>query len=526
VPVISLVSAKGSPGATTAAAALAAAATLTGDTLLVELDPSGGDVQILTGVEGEPGTVLAAAELRRTVSASAVEAHVTAAPPEVPALLAPTAELMASSVIASVIDRWRPALREFGGTVVVDAGRWDAAQPTARRATVGDLVAVVCRPSVASVEHARHAIDRLRAAARRPVVALVVGTKPYAPAEVAAQMEVPLGGALAWDPRGVGTLWSRGVSKSWGRTWLASSAAQSLESLLALIPDSIAEAPVARAGTGRRPLVAPPTVATPPQPAARGAQVEDGQPTAAPGSEPAPVTDALPVTDPAPAPATEAVPVTAPAPVTDAEATATDAEAPEQPRQEQDEAAPAERDEAAGQGGEPPGRTGADGPPAPSAGDASFGAGYVPAPAPRFPPPPPPAPTTVEEPRPGAAERAPVPPPPVPAHRAEDQTASVALADAEEDDTEPIEEQEQEREPATNFERFALGRARQRARNAEVTGRDRRAAQEARAARLAARVGPYAGDLGHEDDDEHDDDIAGDQRRLRLNYGVARRDRS
>jgi hypothetical protein len=132
----------------------------------------------------------------------------------------------------------------------------------------------------------------------------------------------------------------------------------------------------------------------------------------------------------------------------------------------------------------------------------------------------------VEEPRPGAAERAPVPPPPVPTHRAEDQTASVALADAEEDDTEPIEQQEQEREPATNFERFALGRARQRARNAEVTGRDRRAAQEARAARLAARVGPYAGDLGHEDDDEHDDDIAGDQRRLRLNYGVARRDRS
>jgi Flp pilus assembly CpaE family ATPase len=181
VPVIALVSAKGSPGVTTAAAALTAAASLVGDALLVELDPSGGDVQILTGLEEEPGVVLAAAELRRNVSARAVEDHVSIAPPEVPALLAPTAELMASSVIASVIDRWRPALRAYGGTVVVDAGRWDAAQATARRVTVGDLVVVVCRPSVASVEHARHIVDRLRAAARRPVVALVVGTRPYAP---------------------------------------------------------------------------------------------------------------------------------------------------------------------------------------------------------------------------------------------------------------------------------------------------------------------------------------------------------
>ncbi len=259
MPVLALVSAKGSPGVTTAAAALTAAASLTGDSLLVELDPSGGDVQILTGVEDEPGVTLAATELRRQVSGGRRRRRTSrSTPPGVPALLAPTAELMAASVIASVIERWRPALREYGGTVVVDAGRWDGAQATARRVAVGDLVAVVCRPSVASVEHARHIVDRLRTTARRPVVALVIGTRPYAPSEVAAELEVPLGGAIAWDPRGVGTLWSKGVSKSWGRTWLASSAAQSLESLLDLVPDAIAQAPVSRtAGTGRRPLVAP-----------------------------------------------------------------------------------------------------------------------------------------------------------------------------------------------------------------------------------------------------------------------------
>jgi hypothetical protein len=245
VPVITLVSAKGSPGVTTAAASLTAAATIEGSALLVELDPSGGDVQIFTGSNDEPGVVRTAGELRRDVSSAAIGRHTSVAPADVPVLLAPTAGLMAASVIGSVLDRWDPALAQHGGTVFVDAGRWDAGQPTARRVALGDLVAVVCRPSVASVEHTRHMVDRLREVARRPVVALVVGTKPYAPAEVAAQLELPLGGAIAWDPRGTAALWAKGVTRSWGRTWLASSAAHSLEMLV----DHVGRAP-ARATVG------------------------------------------------------------------------------------------------------------------------------------------------------------------------------------------------------------------------------------------------------------------------------------
>ncbi|HKH05366.1 MAG TPA: hypothetical protein VKA65_09405 [Acidimicrobiales bacterium] len=264
MPVITLVSAKGSPGVTTAAAALAAAATLRGETVLVELDPAGGDVQAYTGVVDDPGVVRAAGALRREVSGTAIGTNLTEAPPSVPALLAPTAGLMAASVIGSVVDRWRPALHELGGTVVVDAGRWEASQPTARRVSVGDVLALVCRPSVASVEHARHVVNRLREVARQPIVALVVGLKPYAPAEVAAQLEIPLGGAIAWDPRATATMWSKGVVRSWGRTFLASSAAESLTSLLSLArPTTAGEPPVARRPVAPAPSVGPPVPATP-----------------------------------------------------------------------------------------------------------------------------------------------------------------------------------------------------------------------------------------------------------------------
>ena len=72
MPVVVLVSAKGSPGVTTAAAAIAAAATVDSPALLVELDPAGGDVRILTGAVDDSGVVGAAGELRRDVSSQSI----------------------------------------------------------------------------------------------------------------------------------------------------------------------------------------------------------------------------------------------------------------------------------------------------------------------------------------------------------------------------------------------------------------------------------------------------------------------
>ena len=65
MPAYVLVAAKGSPGVTTAAAALAAVATTGGRSLLAELDPSGGSISVLTGQPAVLGLMDAATQLRR-----------------------------------------------------------------------------------------------------------------------------------------------------------------------------------------------------------------------------------------------------------------------------------------------------------------------------------------------------------------------------------------------------------------------------------------------------------------------------
>jgi Flp pilus assembly CpaE family ATPase len=232
-----LVAAKGSPGVTTTAAALAAAGTTEGRTLLVELDPSGGSVQVLTDTPSTPGIVEMAGLLRRGGSNTAVDSSVTFLPEGVPTLLAPTSTLVAASVIESASARWMPALDGAALDVVVDAGRWDPTQPSARRVHGADLVVTVCRPTLAGVEHTRHLVDKLRDLTHRPVVAVVVGAQPYDPVEVAAHLDLPLGGSLSWDPRGAARLWDEGVSRGWLKSPLARSAYDALAGLAELADD-------------------------------------------------------------------------------------------------------------------------------------------------------------------------------------------------------------------------------------------------------------------------------------------------
>lgn len=257
MPAIVLVSAKGSPGVTTAAVAMSAVGAPSGPALLAELDPSGGSVQVLASGPAAWGLVDAAGRLRRESGPDPVRDHVTVLPPGVPALLAPTAGNIAESVIGSAGDRWLTSLRAAATDVVVDAGRWEPSQRTARRIAGADLVGIVCRPTVGGIEAARLALERLRVAARAPVVVVVIGRKPYRPEEIADHLEVPLGGTLAWDPRGVAALWVGGAGGRWRRTALARSAATTAAHLadLAHRVQAQASAPVAQA--------APPPTAAP-----------------------------------------------------------------------------------------------------------------------------------------------------------------------------------------------------------------------------------------------------------------------
>ncbi|MFP3901537.1 MAG: hypothetical protein ACLFXM_11835 [Acidimicrobiia bacterium] len=258
-----LVSFKGSPGVTTAAAALAGAHSSPGrGALLAELDPAGGAIQVLASGPAAWGLVDTAGRLRRETTAAAVDEHTTELPRGIRSLLAPTAAATAHSVIASAGDRWLPGLRSAWPDVVVDAGRWEPGQRTATRIVGADLVAVACRPTVAGVETVRLGLDHLRRVARCPVAAVVVGHRPYTPGEVAAHLDVPVAGAIAWDPRAVAHLWGGGVTRRWLRSRLARSAAATLRGVEELAgPTGARREPASRSTGAARPTTGemPPT---------------------------------------------------------------------------------------------------------------------------------------------------------------------------------------------------------------------------------------------------------------------------
>lgn len=226
--VVAVVSAKGSPGVTSAALALTAVAD---SGLLVELDPSGGSVECWTGAVGEPGLIRVASGLRRSVDPEQLLGHAVEVPPGGWSVLAPTAGGLAESTISNLGARLVSALAGWDRTVVVDAGRWSPSQATAERIRGCEAVAVVCAPTVEGTEAARWLVDPLEAVATGPVVLLPVGDRPYGPEEVAAAVGVPVAGPLAWDPRGLRVLVSSGAGRGWARTALARSARAALVAL-------------------------------------------------------------------------------------------------------------------------------------------------------------------------------------------------------------------------------------------------------------------------------------------------------
>lgn len=230
---IGLISAKGSPGVTTAA--LAFAAVLGIDGLLIELDPSGGSLECWTGTTDEPGLVRTASALRRTISSESLVYGTAQTPDGVSSILAPTSGLLAESAVAAIGERLSIATADLDRTVVLDAGRWARSQTTARRLSGCHAILVVCHPTLAGIEAARSITDALNAAVGCPVALLLNGEKPYKDREVAEATGLPVAGTLPWDSRAVNDLMLDGPSRGWLRTGLARSARTALATITTAI---------------------------------------------------------------------------------------------------------------------------------------------------------------------------------------------------------------------------------------------------------------------------------------------------
>lgn len=216
-------SAKASPGVTTATVLLAAARDAGERPLLVEADPDGGVLAARYGLAPEPGLVSAVAAARRGIEPEEIGGHAQEIPGGVPVLVGPAAAEQAQAALAAAGHLVR-ALRDLEAPVLVDGGRLRAGSPALGLAGVAELVVLVARPHLDEVHPLLHLVQGLRDECRA-IELLLVGQRPYPPAEVAAAVGVPLLGVLADDgPAAAALRCGRGSPRTLQRSALVRSA--------------------------------------------------------------------------------------------------------------------------------------------------------------------------------------------------------------------------------------------------------------------------------------------------------------
>ena len=245
---VAVVGAKGAPGATTSAVALALGWPRA--VLLVDADPAGGDLAAgwLGGRVGlDRGLLSFAAATRHTDTPGVAElaAHVVGVP-EAPRVLVLSGLAHAGQagglqarvwarLLAAATAPWPPAKPSAGHRegaagvrvdVLADCGRIGPVTPWPLLASAG-LVLLATRPTLRGVHHARHALAALTAAIRDVgrVRLLVCGPGPYEPAEVGRAVGLEVAVTLPADATAAQVL-SDGASpgRGWPRTLLTRAA--------------------------------------------------------------------------------------------------------------------------------------------------------------------------------------------------------------------------------------------------------------------------------------------------------------
>jgi hypothetical protein len=220
VAIVSLLSAKGSPGVTTLAVGLSLAWPVARPgrrSICVDADPVGGDTAagVLRGAAPADAGMLALATARGVAPLSAVDAAaVRLAPddsarviPGVPDAARSSALGLAWDVLVAASDQQGtpdPA-DPVGPDLVVDAGRVDPDGPVAPWLADSDFVALVVRPTLPAVAAAHRfaaAWSAIGAASAAVPLGLVVVDAPsdYPPGEVAAVVGADLLGVVPFDP--------------------------------------------------------------------------------------------------------------------------------------------------------------------------------------------------------------------------------------------------------------------------------------------------------------------------------------
>jgi hypothetical protein len=218
------------------------------DVLLVEADPSGGDLAAWLDLPEQPG-VATAVTMAPTGSWPVIEAQVQRHGP-LPVLVMPILAAEAAIAAREAAARLVPTLSALAGlTAIADCGRCvpSVLSPVV---TVAAIVTVTIRqPSMSPRAAAAH-LDRVRelvtalGARALPTVAVLIGEEPYKASEIADFLNGPDGGVpvlvLADDPVGAAMVAGREkIGRGFQRSHLARSATAAASELAVRLASSL-----------------------------------------------------------------------------------------------------------------------------------------------------------------------------------------------------------------------------------------------------------------------------------------------
>lgn len=230
-------SAKASPGVTTALSALAAGWPSNRDVLIVEADPDGGVLAARCGLAAEPGLSTFAVTGRRRPQAQELARHVQPmSAAGVRALVAPPAAEQARRALDLAAGSLADLLPRLSNTdVFIDAGRLRPGSEDSPLVEGADAVVVVTRPRLDELQQVPARLRALRPIVPR-VGLLLVGERPYPPAEVAAALDVEVIAVLAADAHAADALVGQDSRALLRRSALMRSVRTAVDALQAWLP--------------------------------------------------------------------------------------------------------------------------------------------------------------------------------------------------------------------------------------------------------------------------------------------------
>lgn len=159
-----------SGASTTTALALGATWPTDAAVVVVEADPSGGDVAAVFGLEREPDLMSLSAAARARHDVEVLSAHAQALPGGLRVVAAPPGAEQATGAV-SVLARdtaplWAAAARAEDLVVIVDVGRLDPGSPAHALVAAADAAVLVARPSLVEAHSLGKRLDGLIGAAQ------------------------------------------------------------------------------------------------------------------------------------------------------------------------------------------------------------------------------------------------------------------------------------------------------------------------------------------------------------------------